>query len=377
MKMIIKNKVAICIPYYNNYEALERLLISIKIQSFKDYFVIITDDGNECRAKKLSESYGFQYYANDTKMGATANCNQAIWLAEKYNPQYIKIMHQDDYFTVKESLQILVNMLDNNTQVDIAFSGTRQDDGKNPFNRSILLEENAELRKNINYLLYANVIGGPSSVIVRNKSIKLDEKLIWLVDVDWYIKILKSNCNYLFTTKPLIGVGINAKQLTNSCEKDKQLVLEEYAYLYYKHFGLNSSVEMRTLVKKLCWSLRNDTVQREIYYDYEIAIMQDYVRDRKPVAIFGAGKRGSGVVYQKVQQMGGNIVCFCDNNSALWGKQIIDGIICIPLEELKLYSDDICCFVSTSKDILGIKQQLDNANIKFYLPDMVCAICQI
>lgn len=377
MRTIKSKRVAICVPYYNNYEALKRLFDSIKYQDFSDYFVIVTDDGNEYRARKLAESYGFNYYVNDKRLGATANCNQAIKLAEKYNPQYIKIMHQDDYFAEEDSLQIFVRMLDFNQNADIAFSGTKQDDGEKPFERSISPEENTELKKNINYLLYANVIGGPSSVIIRNKSIKLDERLIWMVDVDWYLKILKSNCNYVFTVKPLIGVGINEKQLTNSCEKDKLLILQEYAYLYYKFFDLDATIELKTLIKKFCWSLCNDAVQVEVYYEYEIAKIQDYVRDGNPVTIFGAGKMGKGIVYQRLQEMGGNVVCFCDNNPALWGQQIVDDVICVSVSELKLYSSNSYCFVSTSKGILDAKQQLENMNIKFLLPDMVYAVCQL
>lgn len=37
-------KVSICIPAYNNGQAVRRLLSSVEKQTFKDYEVIITDD---------------------------------------------------------------------------------------------------------------------------------------------------------------------------------------------------------------------------------------------------------------------------------------------------------------------------------------------
>lgn len=373
---IAEYKVAICIPYFDDIASLKRLLESIQFQSYKEYFVIVTDDGEDQEAQKLVESCGFRYYRNIKRLGPTANCNRAIRFAEKYSPQYIKVMHQDDYFTEKESLEALVRMLDYNPGADLAFSGTIQNDGETLFERYISSEENERLKCGYNYLLYANVIGGPSSVIVRNRSIKLDERLVWLVDVDWYIKILKCNCNYVYTTRPLIGVGIGERQVTNSCKSNIPLMLMEYAYIYYKHLFVSASIEIKGLIEKLNWSLYgNDEATH--YHGYEIAMWQDGIRDRKPLVIFGAGKNGRNLIYRKLCQMGGNIVCFCDNNPDLWNQQIIDEIICLPLNELVKYGSDIYCFVSTYKDNLVIKQQLEQAKIKFCLLDFAREVCEL
>lgn len=377
MKKIPNNNVAICVPYFKDIKSLERLLRSIQNQSYDNYFVVVTDDGEDNEAKNLVESYGFEYFRNTRRMGPTANCNQAIKLAEEYTPQYIKVMHQDDYFTEKDSLRILVYMLDSNVNMDLAFSGTLQDDGISPYKRCISQEEHLELEKSSNYLLKGNVIGSPSSVLVRNKYIKLDENLVWLVDVDWYMKILKSQNNFVCTTKALIGIGISQKQLTNVCGRNKKLIVKEYAYIYYKYFGRNSSIELKNLINKFCWSLHNNEDELEkTYHDYEIGILRDYIRDRRPIVIFGAGKNGTNIVYQKICQMGGNIVCFCDNNSSLWGEQIIDGVICISLRDLMLYKGDVYCLVSTYKEYSKIKQQLDNANMNYCLFDMVRDVCR-
>ena len=50
-------KVAICIPSYNNLSSLERLLESIRIQNFKDYYVVITDDSTDNVVQKFVENY--------------------------------------------------------------------------------------------------------------------------------------------------------------------------------------------------------------------------------------------------------------------------------------------------------------------------------
>lgn len=44
--------VAICTPYYKKFEFLVRLVESIKMQTFQDYIVVVTDDGSDAQAKE-------------------------------------------------------------------------------------------------------------------------------------------------------------------------------------------------------------------------------------------------------------------------------------------------------------------------------------
>ena len=74
-------KVAICIPSYNNLSSLERLLESIRIQNFKDYYVVITDDSTDNVVQKFVENYkeiDILYYKNEKSLGATKNTNYCI-----------------------------------------------------------------------------------------------------------------------------------------------------------------------------------------------------------------------------------------------------------------------------------------------------------
>ena len=53
--------VAICTPYYKKSEFLVRLIESIKMQTFQDYIVVVTDDGSDDRAKEYIASLGERY----------------------------------------------------------------------------------------------------------------------------------------------------------------------------------------------------------------------------------------------------------------------------------------------------------------------------
>ena len=99
--------VAICIPYYEKSGLLVRLIESIKIQTFHDFIVVVTDDGADGRIKEYIDSLGecYVYVRNKKRKGPTANCNYAMELGRHYNPRYIKVMHQDDSFIYDYSLE--------------------------------------------------------------------------------------------------------------------------------------------------------------------------------------------------------------------------------------------------------------------------------
>lgn len=227
-------KVSICIPAYNNVSAIKRLCISILEQDYSEYEVIITDDSTEDdveRYIKEIQDKRFSYERNVIPLGATANCNAAI---RKAKGEYIKVMHHDDWFSDSHSLRLMVNMLEQNADAVIAFSGTYQVSAKNRYARSITPEQENKLRCDADYLFIGNYIGAPSATIWRNQGVLFDDRIKWLVDVELYIRLLREKNIYAYTTEPLICIGISDTQVTESCLHDRELIMFENAYVYHK-----------------------------------------------------------------------------------------------------------------------------------------------
>lgn len=227
-------KVSICIPSYNDVEALRRLLDSIEIQTYQDYEVIITDDSTTTDVEHFVNALDndkIYYYKNKKQLGATANCNAAI---EKASGEYIKMMHHDDWFTERNSLEQFAKMLDDNPDADIAFSGSNQVCKDKFTSRAIENQRADELRKNYRILYAGNWIGAPSATIIRNKHLLFDENVKWLVDTEQYMRILKDNPRFVYTTEPLVSIGLGDSQLTNSCETNWRLWMREYRYVLKK-----------------------------------------------------------------------------------------------------------------------------------------------
>lgn len=231
--------VSICIPAYNQLTAFEQLLKSIELQSFKDFELIITDDSDHENLLPVLEAFSFPgkviYHKNDTPLGTPKNWNKALSLA---TGTYIKIMHHDDSFSQESSLSEMVKILDSDSECDFLFCDCNNisPDGTLLFKHSISLNEDKILKKNAMYLFYSNVIGAPSVTLFRKNDFKFDENLKFLVDIEFYIRILSKNEKYLHISQGLINIGHSENQVTSHIMKDKSIVLWEHFYLFNKLF---------------------------------------------------------------------------------------------------------------------------------------------
>lgn len=263
-------KVSICIPAYNNAASVRRLLESVEKQTFQDYEVIITDDSAGDEVKKLAEEKEYvKYYKNEAPLGAAANWNRAVG---RSGGEYVKIMHHDDWFTDEKSLGAFVDMLEQHPEAALAFSGSRQEEAERNYDRFISDEDAALIEADYRNLFLGNTIGAPSAAIVRRKALQgepredivYDEKLTWLVDMEYYMHILKRNPRFVYTKKPLVSIGIDEKQLTETCRDDKDLNVFEYGYIYRK-YQLGEKEEYQRKLTRILADAGKDAQEAESY----------------------------------------------------------------------------------------------------------------
>jgi len=105
---------SICIPNYNSEKYIERLINSIKAQTYKDYEVIVVDDMSTDNSfeilHKLKEKEPMWYVVeNDHKRYNGGTRNVAVDLAEG---DYIIFMDCDDYFYRPDALEKISEEID-------------------------------------------------------------------------------------------------------------------------------------------------------------------------------------------------------------------------------------------------------------------------
>ncbi|HUW18479.1 MAG TPA: glycosyltransferase [Sedimentisphaerales bacterium] len=102
--------VSICIPTYNRKGYLRETLDSVFAQTYKDYEVVIADDGSTDGTEEMVKNSGYdvRYYWHENR-GEPATCNRLIELAQG---GYISFVHSDDLL-VPDAIERMVNVMNN------------------------------------------------------------------------------------------------------------------------------------------------------------------------------------------------------------------------------------------------------------------------
>lgn len=270
--------ISICIPAYKRTDFLERLLNSIKEQIYRDFEVIISDDSPGDEVQKLCKTYaGFfplKYYKNPQALGTPKNWNEAISNAEG---EWIKLMHDDDWFSNPASLQIYADTAKshNDKFIFAAYNNVFLDENKIRFVKPGFYRLRL-LRKDPYSLLSKNIIGPPSVTLYRNfHNQRYDNNIKWLVDIEFYIRELRGK-DFFYISEPLINVGMSREQVTVSCHRIPEVEIPEYYYFLKK----NGTANLRNIwVYDAWWRLfRNFKI-------YNKAALEPYVSAEWPDVI--------------------------------------------------------------------------------------------
>lgn len=243
-------RVSICIPAYRQGELLRTLLVSVLMQDFTDYEIIVSDDspGDEVSSviEDMDLGESVRYFRNPKPLGSPANWNSALAHARG---EYIKIMHHDDRFAGPGALRRFVEALDDNPQAVLAFcaSNNCRIDGGGLWVHRPDPQQLALVWQHPERLFLGNIIGAPSAVIYCNTvKARFDERMKWLVDIDFYIRALAENGSRpgVYIDKPLVDIVAGAEgQVTQSCRYEPAVELRESFLLFGKiiEAGLDSA----------------------------------------------------------------------------------------------------------------------------------------
>lgn len=226
--------VSICIPAYENLPFLKRLLDSILIQDYPEIEIIISDDSAGEDIKNAIALYAdklaVKYFKNTPALKTPANWNQAL---DKASGDLLMLIHQDDWLNSTDAISTYVKVFEQNPQIDFAFCRSM---AFNKDNAAAMLAHNRKILEKLSVhpesLLLGNVIGPPSNVMLRKKvSLRYVVPFIWLVDVEYYIRLIQKGYKYYFIDEPLISVGVHDQQTTAFVHQNKEIILKEHLLL--------------------------------------------------------------------------------------------------------------------------------------------------
>lgn len=189
--------ISIAIPHYpkmkNAEQYLDRCLDSIRKQSYQDYEIVITSEGD------MAE-----------------NTNNAI---RKCTGDLIKILYVDDYLSHKDALKEIVDNFDGNWLVT-ACKNDKDEEYHFP-------------RYNHKIETGLNTIGSPSVVTIKNGlNMYFDEEMMWLLDCDFYKRMYQEYGPPTILNDVNVTIGIHEGQATNTMGDERKL--KEHKYMQKK-----------------------------------------------------------------------------------------------------------------------------------------------
>ena len=239
-------KVSIILPVYNKINCLERCVKSIISQRFKDFELIIVDDGSTDGSSTIIDNFAsldnrirVVHKVND---GVSSARNIALDLAKG---KYIQFVDSDDYIT-KDSTEILVNSIEKyNTDMVIThyyrvvkkyFSKKGDIKTRSVLNKLDFAEFMLKDPANYYYGVLWNKLFKTS--IIRKYNLKMDEDLKWCEDfvfnmqyilhIKNIVAIPKPIYYYIKTDNSLVANSLNVPDIINM----KFTIFEYYSNFY-------------------------------------------------------------------------------------------------------------------------------------------------
>lgn len=191
---------SVVIPTFNNIELFKVAFHSIKNQQGIKFEIIIVDDSTDNHITSFIKELKFptlKYIHNLPSLGAVKNWNLGLSLAQG---RYIILLHHDEYFVDDKNLlkNCLTHFQLNHDEAIILNSIVNMKDGSSKQNNSPYLIKNLIIKKIPSLLYSVNLIGPTSCVIFKRKiCVPFNEELNWLVDIDWYYRMLNGKKIYI------------------------------------------------------------------------------------------------------------------------------------------------------------------------------------
>jgi len=222
--------ISVIIPTYNRANDLDRCLKSLQVQTYKNFEVLVCDDGSTDNTKEIVDKYNYilalQYIKEENFGGPARPRNNGMKIAKG---DFIAFLDSDDWWypnKLEVSLQymndydVVHHNLDIYTYIEKSSKVTKGRDLKGNFTKDLLVNGNAIVN---------------SSVIIKKEIVDLvgeiteDKKLIAVEDYDYWIRVSEITNRFKYINKSLgaYWVGGNISYSTKQIERE-EVILNKY-----------------------------------------------------------------------------------------------------------------------------------------------------
>lgn len=186
---------SIVIPAYDQLSLLQQAVASVLQQAWTDYELIVSDDSTNDDIRQYINSVGdnrIRYIRHQRGASAADNWNEGLQQAAG---QYLILLHHDERMQSPAYLQHLSHLL---PQYDVVVSSVEVSVNGKPKPRRFPKWMRSFFVQHPALLFFMNTIGPCACLCFRCEQRQpFDTRLRWLVDVEWYYRMLKGrHCLY-------------------------------------------------------------------------------------------------------------------------------------------------------------------------------------
>lgn len=239
----MKKEVSIIIISYNSEDTIVETLESVKNQKYKNYEVIISDDGStDNTIEKVKEWYNrnnkvdCKILANKVNKGVVKNINRGL---KKAKGEWIKLIAADDIL-LPNCLENNIEFVRKNKHINICFSKAKT------FGKiEKIIPDEKEVKKfklsskkQYEKLKWSNFVASPTCFINRKIFEKygfFDERIPMMEDLPYWIMLTSKGEKLYFLDKITVGYRIR-ESLSNNEIRIVNKSLFSTVKLYYKYY---------------------------------------------------------------------------------------------------------------------------------------------
>jgi len=189
-------KVSVCIASYNHAKYLEEMLDSVLAQTFRDFEVIIVDDGSKDNSLEILQKYSSEFpkikvftHPDGKNKGISRTANLAI---EKSSGEYIAFIGSDDIW-YPQILEKQVELMETDAALGIVYAPAHLIDKNGNKLEGTIGEDVIGEKSPVEAIIKKNVIPAITVMVKRAALEKVglyDEKLVYS-DWELWIRILE------------------------------------------------------------------------------------------------------------------------------------------------------------------------------------------
>lgn len=262
--MIYKPKVSVIIPTYNNCHYITKAIESVLNQTYKDFEIIVVDDGSDDNTSSLISKYGRKLkYFYQCNSGAASARNKGI---NESKGEYISFLDSDDYF-YEDNLLKKIAFLERNLGIGLVFSDWNYvDEIGNYLNKGSLHFHYAQKKLSgliFGELLYKRNFIATPTVIIRRYVLEdiglFDPTIPSQEEYDLWLRISSKYSSY-YINEPLVNVIVHAGSLSSDFEKwtlGNALIVDKLHQILPKDFIVKKGFVNRLTADKFTFLARN------------------------------------------------------------------------------------------------------------------------